>query len=724
MGAIRAILKHSFFFLLLFISYDGQANAQDSIQLVLDSLLEVHKGYEAEKKTHELLELNISISEKYKELSDYPSALNYAEKALAIQDVIHNYSQKAKIYFEIGYAHEWLNDYQKALEYYDLSLEAEEVAEEIDVKQKGVIFGRKASVFKSLGKYEKSYDNQLNSIQIAETLKDTYDMAAGYYHLGSLFYYQKQYEKALEYYLVSQGLAVHAKEGEKISYACLAALGTTYQALGQIEKSLEYNLRSLKVAEDLGHRSGIAYSLSNIGSIYISMKEYDKAGKYFEESVDLKKELKDKWGLIGTYRSMADLASTIGNHKKAISYLKNAYSIALEIDSKPRQLEILDGFYNAYKKVGNYELALSYMEQNTALKDSVLNKITLEKMGNLKENYELEKKETEILIAKNENEVLVLAQDKNKLFRYLVTVVALFFGLLMMLSISRYRAQKKSSELLKGKNEEINRQNSELQKVNELILQTNNLLEQNKLKIEEQNKALESSNEDLRNFASVASHDLKEPLRMIHSYTTLLERRYNDKLDESGKEFMHFVIDAVDRMKTLLDDLLDYSRSGKQEMPDTLVSVNDAMAIVGMNLQKQIEDHNGSLVIKEENLPEILAHKSQLMQLLQNLVSNGLKFRGERDPVVTVDCEKKNNQFVFSVKDNGIGISKNNLDKVFEMFRRLHTREEYAGTGIGLATCKKIVSNMGGDIWVESVEGEGSSFFFAVPCPTKTPVTA
>ena len=177
-------------------------------------------------------------------------------------------------------------------------------------------------------------------------------------------------------------------------------------------------------------------------------------------------------------------------------------------------------------------------------------------------------------------------------------------------------------------------------------------------------------------------------------------------------------------MKNLLDDLLDYSRSGKQEMPDTLISVADMMIVVEANLKGQIKDNKGSLIVRNENLPSILAHKTQLMQLLQNLVSNGMKFRGERDPIIIIDCVKKNDQFVFSVKDNGIGISKNNQEKVFEMFRRLHTREEYAGTGIGLATCKKIVSNMGGDIWVESEEGVGSTFFFAVPCPAETMVLA
>ena len=202
---------------------------------------------------------------------------------------------------------------------------------------------------------------------------------------------------------------------------------------------------------------------------------------------------------------------------------------------------------------------------------------------------------------------------------------------------------------------------------------------------------------------------------MINSYTNLLQRRYMASFDESGKEFMHFITDAVGRMEILLDDLLDFSRAGTQPTPTNYVSTQDVMVMVEANLRHQLETLNAKLIVKNENLPSIKAHRTQLIQLLQNLVSNGMKFKDEKDPIVVVDCMEKDNKYIFSVKDNGIGISKENLEKVFEMFRRLHTRDEYEGTGIGLATCKRIVTTWGGDIWVESEEGNGCIFYFSVP---------
>ena len=202
---------------------------------------------------------------------------------------------------------------------------------------------------------------------------------------------------------------------------------------------------------------------------------------------------------------------------------------------------------------------------------------------------------------------------------------------------------------------------------------------------------------------------------MINSYTKLLKRRYSSSFDESGNEFMHYIVDAVERMETLLNDLLNFSRAGSQETPSKFISTNDVIFMVESNLRHRIELLNATLVIKNKELPLIKTQQTKLLQLLQNLVSNGMKFRGERNPIVEIDAQPSENGYVFSVKDNGIGISKENLEKVFEMFRRLHTREEYEGTGIGLATCKRIVASWGGDIWVESEEGKGSTFLFSVP---------
>ena len=254
-----------------------------------------------------------------------------------------------------------------------------------------------------------------------------------------------------------------------------------------------------------------------------------------------------------------------------------------------------------------------------------------------------------------------------------------------------------------------------LEDKNLLLEESNHQLNDKNDLIEVKNKQLQDSNQDLQQFAYVASHDLKEPLRMINSYTNIIEKRYNHLFDDSGKEFLFFVTDAVKRMQTLLDDLLDFSRVGNQKPPEHPTELTDVLTLVEINLRHRLESLNGKMVINSEHLPALKAHRTQLIQLFQNLISNGVKFKGERDPLVFIDYQKREKEVVFSVRDNGIGISPDNLKKVFEMFKRLHDQTEYEGTGIGLATCKRIVNGWGGDIWVESTYGEGSTFFFSVP---------
>jgi len=208
--------------------------------------------------------------------------------------------------------------------------------------------------------------------------------------------------------------------------------------------------------------------------------------------------------------------------------------------------------------------------------------------------------------------------------------------------------------------------------------------------------------------------DLKEPLRMVNSFSGLLKRKYDDVLDDRGQEYMYYITDAVDRMGILLDDLLDYSRVTTSDKNSELVNTGNVAAKVRMNLTPRLEEKSGDIIINYDKMPAIQGNKSQFGQLLQNLISNGLKFQNGKPPVVKVDCEERKKDYLFSVKDNGIGISEENQAKVFEMFTRLHTREQYEGTGIGLSTCKKIVDRHGGEIWVESEEGQGATFFFTV----------
>jgi signal transduction histidine kinase len=224
---------------------------------------------------------------------------------------------------------------------------------------------------------------------------------------------------------------------------------------------------------------------------------------------------------------------------------------------------------------------------------------------------------------------------------------------------------------------------------------------------------LERSNKELEQFAYIASHDLQEPLRMIASYTQLLQARYGDRLDQDAKEFIDYAVEGASRLQCMIEDLMKYSRVvTRGKLPDTV----DAHAALGeglANLSLLIAE-NGA-VVTNGDLPQVKADRSQLIHLFQNLIQNAIKFRRPERPLIHVSASRGNDGWVFAIRDNGIGIEPQYFERIFGIFQRLHTRTEYPGTGMGLSICKRIVERHGGRIWVESELGEGSTFHFTLP---------
>ena len=260
---------------------------------------------------------------------------------------------------------------------------------------------------------------------------------------------------------------------------------------------------------------------------------------------------------------------------------------------------------------------------------------------------------------------------------------------------------ERNQELLKNKlhlTDELKLSNQELRETQNELMDTI--------------KKLEISNKELKNFAYVTSHDLREPLRMITSFLQLLERRYYDQLDQDANDFIKYAVDGAKRLDSMINDILIYSKVTKgRELSE--VNFNKVIKKVYINLISSIEETNAEITY--DSLPTLITDESLMIQLFQNLIANAIKYRRKEKPKIYINVNEEENKYIFSVKDNGIGIDQKHVTKIYTIFKRLHTSDEYEGTGIGLAIVQKIVQQFGGEIWVDSELGKGSTFYFTIP---------
>lgn len=237
--------------------------------------------------------------------------------------------------------------------------------------------------------------------------------------------------------------------------------------------------------------------------------------------------------------------------------------------------------------------------------------------------------------------------------------------------------------------------------------------------VQERTTELMRSNEELQQFAKIASHDLQEPLRAVEGFAKLLDRRYRDKLDTVGLQFLEFILDGVSRMQKLIQSVLEHSSISTEKKEIQPIEISSVLKEVMKNLNQAINDSKATIIYGD--LPSIAVERSQLIQLFQNIISNSIKYASnDRPPYIIISAEKSVDEWLFSIRDNGIGIDNKYAERIFDMFARLHGRVKYSGTGMGLAICKKIVTAHGGRIWMESEPGEGSIFFFTLPGEKKS----
>lgn len=567
-----------------------------------------------------------------------------------------------------------------------------------------------SKAYQAIGKYREAYGMYMKTLKIREALQDTIGIIQNHYDIGVNFFHQKNYAQARKWYLQALDLAKDLNQS-RIIYDCLAGMTALERDRGNHEEAIKWGIKALIIVDSLDYKEGRAYVFQNLGSCYVAIGEIDKGLAKIEESIILKRELNNFWGLTESLITAAEVYQSQGRIQDAEDALQEALEITQIMGSNTRQAEVKEKIAHFYFNTNRPKEAFLLLEEYVLMRDTMYSNNLLVEIGKRQNQYKLNQQESQIKSLIGEQKLAAQEDQIHTLTLRIYGLMGLFLLIAAITFFHKYNTHSQLNKELQVKNEVLALQQKQLEAQAAI-------LEEKNQEIEAANKGLIESNQQLQSFTSVASHDLKEPLRMISSYTQLLRRKYSHAFDERGLEFMNFIVDGTDRMYQLLEDLLNYSKVNKGNLQKEPVVLGDVFHLTLQNLRTQIQSNQALIHLPNQTLPTINGIQTQLIQLFQNLLSNAIKFkRSDVHPIIHIQVTQNNNEYLIQIKDNGVGIRPEDHERVFEMFTRLHTRSEYDGTGIGLATCKKIVESHQGRIWLESSFSHGSTFYITFPVP-------
>ena len=637
-------------------------------------------------------------------LQHFDRAHHFYDRALAAYEALDDRHGVGNTLKDIGSTYYGQGAYDQARAFYRRALAAYEA---IDDRQ-GIGKARNniGVTHRAQGSYDQALALHLQALAVYETIDDQRGIGSALRNIGIVHGLLGNGEEGLRFSLRALAVFEKLKDRHQAAYL-LNNIGTEYKNKGDYDKALGYYVRALKIYEEEGgdkRSTGIA--LSSIGDIHYKRGDLAQARAFLLDAGKIFEAIGDQSKLAGVLMRVARVYRAEGAPDQALVAAERALALAQEAGAQKvvrNSYEILAGLH---EKGGRFEEALAAHKGYKATHDSLFNAESQATIAKLQTLYRTKEQQ-------QQNELLEhrLQTQKTRLGASLGGFVLLF--LIAFLVNNRYRLKNRANQALaeaataqareaeaqaRALQAENRRKEIELEKARETAL----LVEQ-----------LKRSNEELEQFASVASHDLQEPLRTINSFVGLLQKRYEGQLGEDADTFIGYIVDGSNRMLALIRDLLAFSRVGRQEVEHRPVNVCAVLQQTLSGIQTALDEADAEVTI--DPMPTVEGDARQLGQVFQNLISNAVKFRGEAPPRVHISALREEAFWRFSVKDNGIGIKEKYQQKIFEIFQRLHSRSKYEGTGIGLATCKKIVERHGGRIWVESEEGRGTTFFFTIP---------
>jgi len=622
----------------------------------------------------DLFNINRELGLIFEENNHLQNALNSYNSCMDIAQEMNDNDLKLTIYTDLAIVYEKMSKYAIAKNYHLKAIDLAEREGDIETVENG--YHGLGSLYETVGEYEKAIDYYLKSLNIAEQRKSTEGMVITLQSIANTYRHLKHEDESLEAIERAYNMAVKLNDKTLIA-STLYDFGHILTSFGKYREALTKQKASLLVYRQSEDGISISRGLVNIAEIYTHLELYDEAESYFMECFDYEKYLStlenarlyNRLGELYLKQNKIDTAEVA--FKKSLVFSKTG-------DFRELTQQNNYDLFQINKNKGNNKLALKYLETYTKLSDYVLNQQRTDRITELQFKFDVEKNDKEY-------QALMLRQNKMMFAIISITLILLIVGLGSMVKLK-----------------EIN--NINLRKKSE--------------EIESQNIRLAENNEVLSQFVYVAAHDLKEPLRNVGSFVSLIQKKWGKDFNEEANEYMGFVTSGVTRMNNLLGDLLAYSRITSSVAENERTTLGDILEDVTGNLREKIVSNKAVLNFPSEKI-DLQISRVHLLQLMQNLIGNGLKFiPKDRLPIITVETKLSADAFIISVADNGIGINEDYSHKVFNLFHQLDKRAGYEGTGIGLTICKNIVDKYNGKIWFDSVLTEGTTFYISLPPET------
>ena len=613
---------------------------------------------------------------------------------------------------------------------YDFSSEALELAEKInDPKGKARALNVLAIYYDLTGFPEKSLANNMECLAIAESIQDysliswaCNDMAIIHERNGNI-------ENALKLYQKSIAQAV-IKMDSADQVIGLGNIGCLHASNGNSEEAKDYFNKALAIAEKNKKIALTSWCHQLIGETHFEENDIAAAEEHFNYAFNLSQQLDDKMSLceIKTFNSLILLKR--GKRELAILENKEAINLAEEIGDFELILFANANLMEIYQEVDKIDLAISIGQKSLALaktakyiaqemtlnnqlallqaekenfeaayrhhqhylglRDSLFSDEKTKNVSKLEKQYQIQQKESENVLLKAKQNKQLATIHNQKMLNNLLGLITLLVVLLGFFIFRAYRLSYASRELLE---EKVKIRTQELEAVNLDLIK---------------------SNEELERFSYIASHDLKEPLRNINSFTALLRREVQPFANENVKEYMSYILKNTKQMNKLIQDVLEYSSVSKTEEVIQTIDLNEVIQKITSSFSKTIKEKTASVYINRD-LPHLKGMPSKVYFLFKNIIENGIRYNENSNPEIRIDLKKEGQFYIFSIADNGIGIEPEYHKRIFEMFKRLHNRMNYTGSGLGLSLCKKIVQNFRGEIWLDSKLGQGTTFYFSIP---------